>query len=81
MADDLNHLKRATAILAACIARTLRESDPTAESRLATYLDAAYAKLRDDGGSQHELELLSWTRSLITGYNAVEGQGTPFLDD
>jgi hypothetical protein len=28
---------------------------------------------------RHELELLSWTRSLLTGFNLITGQGKPFL--
>jgi hypothetical protein len=29
----------------------------------------------------HILELLNWTRELLTGWNPIQGQGKPFLED
>jgi hypothetical protein len=46
----------------------------------------AYYEVRDnyhgrwDGEVNQELELLSWTRELLTGWNFVTGQGKPFLE-
>ena len=80
--NDLNHLKKATAILGACVVQTLNESDPSAQTRFLERLERAYRELKDSthGDVQHEMELLSWTRSLLTGFSFVEGQGEPFLD-
>lgn len=80
-ANDLGHAKKGTAILAACIVQTLSESDPSFQARFLARLAAAYGELRDntDGSVQNELELLSWTRELLTGFNMVSGQGKPFL--
>lgn len=80
---DLDHLKKATAVLAACVVQTLDESDPSFETRFLERLERAYRELKDntDGDVQHEMELLSWTRSLLTGFDMVSGQGTPFLKD
>jgi hypothetical protein len=46
-------------------------------------LEGAYRELKDntDGPVQQEMELLSWTRSLLTGFDIVGGQGKPFLSD
>lgn len=78
-ADDLRHLKRATAILAACIVRTLHESDRTFQGRFLDRLGRAYVARRDDQAANHELELFAWTRELLTGFNRIEGQREPFL--
>lgn len=34
-----------------------------------------------DGPVTQELTLLSWTRSLLTGFDFVGGQDDPFLSD
>ena len=80
--DDLNHAMRGTAVLAACIVQTLNESDPSFQKRFVDRLERAYSELRDDSDSDvRELELLSWTRTLLTGFSFSEGQGKPFLED
>ena len=33
-----------------------------------------------DRSVKQDLELLSWTRELLTGWNFVTGQGKPFLE-
>lgn len=79
---DLDHAKKGTAVLLACVAQTLGESDHTFLDRLLANLDHAYRKLRDDpSATVHELELLSWTRELLTGFNFVAGQGKPFFEE
>lgn len=81
-AADLNQIKRATAVLATCIVQTLGESDHSFPRRFLERLDRAYARERDDPqAGVHELELLSWTRELLTGFNFATGQGRPFLDE
>jgi hypothetical protein len=61
-----------------CVVQTLDESDHTAQARFVKRLEKAYASLRDEEGI-HFLETLSWVRELLTGFNIVSGQGTPFL--
>ena len=80
---DLHRSKRGVAILAACIVQTIRESDPSFEERFLKRLTEAYYKLRDDsqGDVVQEMELLSWTREYLTGFNPISGQGKPLLDD
>jgi hypothetical protein len=80
---DLDHLKRGAAILAACVVQTLTESDPLFQTRFLERLERAYRELKDnmDGPVQQEMELLAWTRSLLTGFDPVGGQGAPFLND
>jgi len=81
--DDLSQVKSGTAVLFACVVQTLSESDPSFKTRFLEKLSAAYRDRRDDvaRSGQHELELLAWTRELLTGFNTVSGQGKPFLED
>lgn len=81
--SDLDHLKKGTAALAACIVQTLNESDPSFQERFLSRLARAYGEFRDntDGDVQNELETLAWTRTLLTGFDFVTGQGKPFLSD
>lgn len=80
---ELHRAKRGVAILAACIVQTIRESDPSFEERFLKRLGAAYRELRDDtpGDVIQEMELLSWTRELLTGFDPINGQKEPFLSD
>jgi hypothetical protein len=82
-ADNLNHSKKGTAILATCIVQTLNESDLTFQRRFLERLANAYIQLKDntEGDVIQELELLTWTRSLLTGWDPIAGQGKPYLQD
>jgi hypothetical protein len=78
---ELHRSKRGVAVLATCIVQTLNESDPTFQDRFLKRLTDAYYELRDntDGDVIQELELLSWTREYLTGFDHVNGQRQPFL--
>lgn len=80
---DLFRAKRGVAVLAACIVQTLNESDPSFETRFLERLSRAYRELKDnsEGDVIQELELLAWTRELLTGFSLFSGQGRPFLED
>lgn len=80
---DLDRAMRGTAVLASCIVQTLNESDPLFQERFLNRLAEAYTEFRDnvDGDVKQELQLLAWTRSLLTGFDFVQGQGDPFLSD
>lgn len=80
--DDLWQLKSGMAALAVCFVRTLEKSDPTFQERFLENLAAAYRHFRDDADRkevEQTLELLSWTRELLTGWSNVSGQGQPFI--
>lgn len=81
--SDLDHSMRGTAALAACIVQTLSESDPSYHERFLRRLAAAYVVFRDDtdGDVAQEIQLLSWVRSDLTGFDFVQGQGAPFLSN
>lgn len=68
-------------MLAACIVQTLDESDPSFQTRFLDRLQRAYREVKDntDGPVQQEMELLAWTRSLLTGFDPIGGQGESFL--
>jgi hypothetical protein len=78
---DIHRAKRGVAVLAACIVQTLNETDPSFRERFLKHLSEAYYDLRDnwEGDVIQELELLSWTRELLTGLDHLNGQGEPFL--
>jgi hypothetical protein len=40
----------------------------------------ANAKVRNDTDDPDALELLSWTRTMVTGFDFSGGQQRPFLD-
>jgi hypothetical protein len=77
--NDLFRAKRGVAALAACIAQTLNESDPTFQTRFLERLGKTYYQFRDgtDGDVTQELELFAWTREYLTGWNPITGQGKP----
>jgi len=84
MSNQLSYLdrtKRAVAALVTCVVTTLNETEPSFQERFLANLDKAYCKFQDDTGDDiiQELELLSWTRSLLTGFDHIGGQGKPFL--
>lgn len=76
-----DHLKRGAAILATCIVQTMSETDPTFQEKFLNRLALAYAELKNntEGDVKDEMELLTWTRTLVTGWNNITGQGEPFL--
>jgi hypothetical protein len=77
--------KQGMAALATCIVQTLNETDPTFQDRFLERLGRAYYKIRDgeqwEGDVIQELELLNWTRELLTGFDKIKGQGKPFLSE
>jgi len=78
--DDLRPLRLGAATLAACIVQTLNESDPSVQARFLARLDRAYASLREKEGTEF-LEMLSWAREMVTGWNSPSGKAPSFLSD
>jgi hypothetical protein len=87
--DDLWQVKTGTAALAVWIVRTLQKSDPDFEDWFLEALDRAYDHFREQQGwtradgaprpVQNILEMLAWTRELLTGWNPAVGQIQPLL--
>lgn len=80
--SDLHRAKVGVAVLATVIVETINESDPTFKDRFLKKMTDAYYKLRDDspGDQIEQMELLDWTRSFLTGFDPIKGQGAPFFD-
>ena len=80
---DQDRLKKGTAVLVACVVQTLHESDPTFQGRFLANLSKAYDQIKDDwdGDVSSELELLAWTKELLTGRSFGGGQGKPFFEE
>lgn len=81
--SEVDQIKSGIAVIAACLVETLSDTDPTFRERFLTHLANAYAKVRDDseGDVLHELELLSWVREMVSGFNPVTGQGKPYMQE
>jgi hypothetical protein len=68
LADDLYQAERGVAVLVACLAETLSESDPTFKERFLKKLEKWYQDFRDGkAAGMPEMELLSWTRDILKG--------------
>jgi hypothetical protein len=78
--DSIQNVKKATAILIACVVDAMTETDPNFKDRFLANLGQSYLKIRDDTDDLNALELLNWTRSMITGFDYVDGQKQPFLN-
>ena len=66
--SDLRHANLGMAALVACVVQTLNETDPTFQERFLTRVGKSYYEfLSDTGDATQELELLAWTRELLTG--------------
>lgn len=77
--DPLQNVKKATAILMTCLVDAMAKTDEGLKDRFVANLDKSYSKIRNDTNDLNALELLTWTRSLITGFDFSGGQKEPFL--
>jgi hypothetical protein len=77
--DPIQNVKKATAILITCLVEAMTEIDPNLKDRFLANLSDSYGKIRNDTDDLNALELLNWTRSMITGFDHVDGQQQPFL--
>jgi hypothetical protein len=75
-----DNVKKATAILITCIVDAMSDMDADFKDRFVKNLDRGYAKVRNDTDDLNALELLSWTRTMVTGFDFSGGQQRPFLD-
>jgi hypothetical protein len=67
-------------ILITCIVDAMSDLDADFKDRFVKNLDRSYAKIRDDNDDLNALELLSWTRTPVTGFDFSGGPQRPFLD-
>jgi hypothetical protein len=90
--DELWAVKTGAAALAVCLVRTLQKADPHFGDRFLDHLDRAYDHFQENHGRwtrrdgtprdpQNVLEMLSWTRELLTGWNNISGQREPLLKE
>jgi hypothetical protein len=76
---DVENVKKATAILITCVVDAMSGLDEDFKNRFVKNLDRDYAKIRHDTDDLNALELLSWTRSMVTGFDFGGAQKEPFL--
>ncbi|MBB4398700.1 hypothetical protein [Bradyrhizobium sp. ERR14] len=76
---ELNNVKKATAIMFAALVKSLEEVNPGLKEAFVAKLDEGYAKIRNDTDDLNALELLSWTRTMITGFD-LTGESKAFFD-
>ena len=81
--DDLHRAKRGVSILVACVVQSQNELYLSFEGRFLDRLSRAYRELKDnsEGDVRQEMELLAWTRELLTGFSHFTGQGKKYLED
>ncbi|WP_338310469.1 hypothetical protein [Bradyrhizobium ottawaense] len=89
MTDEEWNVRAGSATLAACLFKSLGESDPTFQERFLKNLEEAYYHFRDDSAATGAdgtprpvtgaLEFLSWTRGNANRWNPITGQGRPLL--
>lgn len=82
MPDDRNlrAAKKGVSALVATLVQTVEQRDPGFEAAFLRRLEKAYREIRDEDAELDGLEILSWTRSLLTGFDHVHGQGAKFLE-
>jgi hypothetical protein len=78
--EQLHDSKRGVAILVACLVQEIEKYQPGFQEGYLARLGQAYEEVRHDADPLDRLELLNWTRELLTGFNPISGQGAPFLD-
>ncbi|MBJ6988600.1 MULTISPECIES: hypothetical protein [unclassified Devosia] len=82
MSDTQEIIGQGVAIRVACLVKSLAEADPEFEHRFVKNIeDAAYKIEGDEKVSLFTTELLSNTRSLLTGFTWSSGQGASFFDE
>jgi hypothetical protein len=79
--DEVRQVKTGVAALVVCLVRAMEKEDPHFQDRFLQNLSEAYYHFRDNSDEKavNTLELLSWTREMLTGWNPITGQGEPFL--
>ena len=77
---ELDNVKKATAIMFAALVKSLEDTAPGLKEGFVANLDTAYTKIREDSDDLNALETISWTRSMITGFDIVSGQTKSFFD-
>jgi hypothetical protein len=61
------------------VVEAMAKTDDNFKDRFLANLSESYAKIRHDLADLNALELLNWTRTMITGFDHVNGQHEPFL--
>ena len=76
---DLHQTKRGFAVVAACIVRTIGETDPSFQARFLERLREAYAAVRDDSppadNAAMALQPIAWVGELLTGFAFLPENG------
>lgn len=81
--QQLHDAKRGVSILVTCLVQELEARHPGITESYGERLERAYREVKDedDNNALDRLELINWTRSLLTGWDMIKGQGKPFLAD
>lgn len=80
--ERLRDAKQGVAILVTCLVQELEAMNPGFTEHYLRRLGRAYTEVREDNTpALDRLELINWTRELLTGFNQVTGQGKIFLED
>lgn len=78
--ESLRTTKNATAVMFTVLVQVLEKRMPGIEAAFLDRLGQAYAEIKNDSDDLNGLELMRWTQSLLSGFDLVHGQGSPFLE-
>jgi hypothetical protein len=76
---ELDNVKKATAMMFAALVDTLVGTDSIEAQSFVKALDDLYTHIRNDSDDINALELISWTKSMISGIDRINGQQAPLM--
>ncbi|KQO13298.1 hypothetical protein [Sphingomonas sp. Leaf242] len=78
--ESLRTTKNATAAMFTVLVQVLEQRMPGIEAAFLERLGQAFAETKNDSDDLNGVELMRWTQSLLSGFDHVHGQGSPFLE-
>lgn len=78
--ESLRTTKNATAMMFTVLVQVLEQRMPGIEGAFLERVGQAFAETKNDSDDLNGVELMRWTQSLLSGFDVVNGQGSPFLE-
>ena len=80
--EQIHNAKYGMSILVTCLVQELEAIHPGFTEKYEERLSRAYYAIRErETKAMDAMELISWTRELLTGFSMTTGQGKPFPQD
>jgi len=78
--ESLRTTKSATATMFAVLIQVLEKDMPGVEAAFLERLALAYATFVNESDDLNGVELINWTRAMLTGFTLNEGYGDKLLE-